>query len=237
MVLKDEKFDESYYRKWLCDQYVFNEERKYVVKSYLKMLLSVRQNVNRILDIGCGFGYFLKACIENGIPEVYGVDISNLAIKKSQAMEKAKVIILDFSKEKSPFESNFFDTVTAFDVIEHIENEDFFVKEVYRILKPGGIFFLITPNGDSWPRDIYMKLIYGRDDPTHINVQGWRHWETLLRGNGFNRMEIKGSLIHGFPPSTILRGKFKKFSTVKPILFPIRFAPKILDRLYIFAMK
>jgi len=237
VIKKDEKFDESYYREWLCDRYVFNEERRAIVRFYLKMVLSRKNSIKRILDIGCGYGYFLNACIESGIPEVYGADISDSAIEKSRTLKEAKVSQLDFSKEKSIFESDFFDAVTAFDVIEHVEDEGFFVKEVYRVLKKEGVFFFITPNGDSWPRDVYMKLIYGRDDPTHINVQGWRHWKDLLKKVGFNGIEIKGSLIHGFPPTTTLRGKLKGFSTVKPILIPIQFASKILDRLFIFATK
>lgn len=234
---KDEAFDESYYREWLCDRYVFNEERKAIVRFYLKMVLSRKQDVQKILDIGCGYGYFLNACLEAGIPEVYGVDVSTSAIKKSKGLENAKVSQLDFSKEKSAFPSDFFEAVTAFDVIEHVEDENFFVREACRILKKGGLLFLITPNADSWPRDIYMKLIYGRDDPTHINVQGWRHWENLLRKAGFNAIEIKGSLLHGFPPTTVLRGKLKWMSTVKPMVLPIRFGSKLLDRLLIFAVK
>ena len=237
MIRKDEKFDESYYRQWLCDQYIFNEEREAIVQFYLKMVLKRRRNVQRILDIGCGYGYFLRACLEAGVPEVYGVDVSTTAIQKSHALENAKVSQLDFSKERSSFDSETFDVITAFDVIEHVEDEHFFISEVYRILKKGGLLFMITPNGESWPRGVYMILIYGRDDPTHINVQGVRRWEDLLRKTGFGRVETKGSLLHGFPPTTTLRGKFKRFSTVKPVLLPIRFGRTILDRLFIFATK
>jgi 2-polyprenyl-3-methyl-5-hydroxy-6-metoxy-1,4-benzoquinol methylase len=237
MMRKDERFDESYYREWLCDRYVFNEERKAIVRFYLKMVLSRKQQIQRILDIGCGYGYFLKVCLEAGIPEVYGVDISTAAIKKSQALEKAKVNQIDFSKEKSSFDSDFFDVITAFDVAEHVEDEDFFLKEIYRVLKKEGLLLLITPNADSWPRNIYMKLIYGKDDPTHINVQGWRYWKRLLEEIGFNHTEVKGSLLHGFPPTTTLRGRLGKWSTVKPILLPILFGSRILDRLFLFATK
>lgn len=234
---KDERFDESYYREWLCDRYTFNEERKAIVQFYLTMALSRTHRVRRILDIGCGYGYFLNVCVQAGIPEIHGVDIGTAAFEKSKALERAKVEKLDFSKERSPFNENFFDVVTAFDVIEHVEDEEFFVKEAFRILRKGGLLFLITPNGDSWIRDIYMKLIYGGDDPTHVNIQGWKHWEKLLAKSGFDRTEIKGSLVHGFPPTTTLRGKFKRVSTVKPILLPIRTGSKMLDRLFIFATK
>jgi 2-polyprenyl-3-methyl-5-hydroxy-6-metoxy-1,4-benzoquinol methylase len=234
---RDERFDDSYYREWFCDRYVFNEERKAIVRFYLEMVLSRKQDVQKILDIGCGYGYFLNACVEAGISEVYGVDVSMAPIGKSKGLERARVSQLDFSKEKSNFDSDSFDAVTAFDVIEHVEDEGFFIQEAYRILKKGGFLFLITSNGDSWPRDIYMKLIYGRDDPTHINVQGWKHWEDLLRNIGFNGVEIKGSLLHGFPPTTTLRGKLKWVSMVKPMLLLIRFGSRVLDRLLIFVTK
>jgi len=239
MINKKEHFDESYYREWLCDRYTFNEERKSIVKHYLSIVLKRKGEIRKILDIGCGFGYFLNACLEAHIPEVYGIEISPTALKYAKNIKNVNVNIVDISKDKTPFESDFFDVITAFDVIEHvhINREKTFFYEVFRILKKGGLIFFVTPNGDSIPRDIYMKLIYGKDDPTHININGWKHWRDLLHIIGFNKIDIKGTLIHGFPPTTYLRGKFKKMSIVKPILFPIQYASKILDRLFIFATK
>ncbi len=71
MIRKDERFDESYYREWLCDQYVFNEERKAIVRFYLKMVLSRKRKVERISNPSWieDFGSTLHFC--NEINEIW----------------------------------------------------------------------------------------------------------------------------------------------------------------------
>jgi len=51
----------------------------------------------------------------------------------------------------SAFRDNSFDCVLAIEVLEHVEADVSFVKEVYRVLKPCGVFFMTTPNGDYVP--------------------------------------------------------------------------------------
>lgn len=52
----------------------------------------------------------------------------------------------DISFEKLPWQNGFFDAVSAWQVIEHLENPHHFIREVYRVLRPDGSFFLSTPN-------------------------------------------------------------------------------------------
>jgi len=58
-----------------------------------------------------------------------------------------RVLYDDMTKSKLPSES--FDLVVAVEVLEHVEEDDKFVCEVHRVLKPGGLFLMTTPNGDS----------------------------------------------------------------------------------------
>jgi|SRR6185437_12028955 len=51
----------------------------------------------------------------------------------------------------SSIEDNSFDINVAIEVLEHVEEDEKFVKEVYRVLKPGGYFYMTTPNGDTKP--------------------------------------------------------------------------------------
>ena len=86
-----------------------------------------------ILELGCG---------------IHRQGDSNIAIDKSPNSQAD--IIRDFAKRGIPFQDNYFDEVWCFDVIEHIENyEDliFTFNEIWRVLKPGGIFRFTTPNG------------------------------------------------------------------------------------------
>jgi len=74
---------------------------------------------------------------------------------------------------RSSFRSSSFDCVVAVEVLEHVERDADFIKEVHRVLKPGGIFMMTTPNGDfvrntnpdhkrHYKRD-ELKALLGRD--------------------------------------------------------------------------
>ena len=100
----------------------------------------------RILDIGCGDGNFSvllkEACKAK---EVYGIEISEKEVEIARK-NGVKCYQLDVDEEDFPFEDNYFDAVTALELIEHLFDPDHFLDEVYRVLKPEGIFVLSTPN-------------------------------------------------------------------------------------------
>ncbi len=111
------------------------------------------------LDLGCGKNPrnpFLADIL-------YGIDIR-------EDLEN-NILKSDLSKETIPFETNMFDYCTAFDFIEHIprliqvngDNYSAFIElinEIYRILKPGGLFLHVTPAYPS--KEVFQ-------DPTHVN--------------------------------------------------------------------
>jgi len=100
----------------------------------------------RILDVGCGDGNFTvmiaKACKAR---EIYGIEISEKGVEIARK-NGIKCYQLDVDEEDFPFEDNFFDAVSALELIEHLFDPDHFLDEVYRVLKPEGIFVLSTPN-------------------------------------------------------------------------------------------
>jgi len=117
---------------------------KWVFKRFFK-------KTGKLLDLGCGKGYFLNAFKKLGF-SVKGVDLEsiNKNIKK-----------VDLEKGKLPFSNNSFDFVICIDLIEHINNPDNLMKETRRVLKPSGLFVIYTPN---W--NIFFKNFY--DDYTHV---------------------------------------------------------------------
>ena len=99
----------------------------------------------RLLEPGCGRGDFLQAFRHNGL-ECYGVDLSPEAGKLLDSIE---VLKCDFEKQLMPYEDNFFDVVYNKSLLEHLRNPDYFLKDVYRVLKPGGLLLCLVPDWES----------------------------------------------------------------------------------------
>lgn len=95
-----------------------------------------------LLDCGPGAGSYLKSIHEDGYLNVFAVDID-----KYSAFDFVKEFkIADLSFAEIPWLDGFFDIVTAWQMIEHLENPHNFLREVHRILKPAGIFIVSMPN-------------------------------------------------------------------------------------------
>jgi len=97
---------------------------------------------SNILDIGCGNGFFLRKLKEMGFKNLHGADIANYLSDKGEFSHH----VIDLNLEKLPYEDDSFDTVSAFQVLEHLENYFLVGREAARILKPGGIFIFSIPN-------------------------------------------------------------------------------------------
>jgi len=143
----------------------------------------IRDVNGKLLDIGCAYGFFLKHIRTKNIKK-YGMDISKTAVKNAKT--RCRNITIQ-SAEDISFKDNTFDCVTAFDVFEHTHNPKKFLSEVYRILRPEGMFVMQTPN----PK-ILGPIIPDRDI-THINKMEERRLIKLLIHTGFQIRNIYGN--------------------------------------------
>lgn len=122
----------------------------------LKIMASMVDENQKILDLGCGTGDFIKL-LKNKKSIIEGIEIS----KKVAAIGKKnghKITVADLHKT-FPYKKNNFDTVTAGEIIEHIYDTDFFLEEIKRILKPQGCLILSTPNIATLGRR--LMLLFG----------------------------------------------------------------------------
>ena len=99
-----------------------------------------------VLDVGCGTGELLEAVVraKPGLAGGVGMDLA-ATVTSRLAARGLRGVVGDLN-QAWPFPSEAFDNVIAAEVIEHVFDTDSFVREAWRVLKPGGAFIVTTPN-------------------------------------------------------------------------------------------
>lgn len=139
----------------------FLQSHYYFVRKRLAQIVDSCDNFPEILDVGGRESPYTLGVDANivlsELPREAAVQHElNLGItpemweKLQQRRTNIKSIVID-DMITSQFEDDIFDCVVAVEVLEHVEEDRKFLEEVNRVLKPGGIFLMTTPNGDCIP--------------------------------------------------------------------------------------
>ena len=133
-----------------------------------------------LLEIGCGVGRGMEVMINN-CENYTGIDKNEELLKQLRQTYPKATFIEQNIPPLSTLADNTYDWIITFQVIEHIQNDDLFIKEIYRVLKPGGKVIITTPN---------RKLSLTRN-PWHIREYLPKELETLLK-KYFNKLDLNG---------------------------------------------
>lgn len=143
----------------------------------------------RMLDVGCGGGANLRAMQALGW-EPHGVDFSALAV---QTCRQSGLDVFHGELSQAGFPDGAFDLVSAHHVIEHLADPRALVREAFRILKPGGMLLLRTPNSAALGRAWLGTDWYANDVPRHLILFSPDNLALLVENAGFERCVIKTS--------------------------------------------
>jgi 2-polyprenyl-3-methyl-5-hydroxy-6-metoxy-1,4-benzoquinol methylase len=133
----------------------------------------------RLLDVGCGSGGFLREMHRLGGWQVQGIEIDPDMVRFAQAE-----LGLDVSQtrlEEADFPDHAFDVVTMWDVLEHMHDPLTVLREIRRILRPGGLVICSTPNVASLDAAIFGRYWIGFDVPRHLYTFSPSTLPALLR--------------------------------------------------------
>jgi SAM-dependent methyltransferase len=153
----------------------------------------------KIVDIGCGPG-FLLGCFEGWFPaaELTGVDQSEDLLGVAKARCK-KMIALIGDASSLPLPDGYVDVAFALHVVEHLPQPDQFFCEARRILRPGGLLVIATPNLEGIGARLMGKRWQGYDDPTHISLHGPSYWNEQMDKSGFEIVRHGTTGLSGIP--------------------------------------
>lgn len=147
-----------------------------------------------VLDCGCGGGANIKKLLEKAAQgSVKGIDYSEVSVEKSRSLNASAISagrceIMQANVAQLPFEDNSFDLVTAFETVYFWPELPACFREVGRVLRPGGTFFICNECGEDnkWTDIVSGLKIYTADELTqlltkagftdivmHKNDKGW----------------------------------------------------------------
>lgn len=125
-----------------------------IFNSYCRPLRNVLESIakarGKILDLGCGAGAF-TAALKDYRPDfnLIGLDLSKKAIRLAKQKHK-EIGFIQAKVDKIPFKKNSFEVVTGNHLIEHLDDPKRALAEIYRVLKPKGIFWSSVPLEGDW---------------------------------------------------------------------------------------
>lgn len=151
-----------------------------------------------LLDVGCGDGFALQVLAQVGW-RVEGQDVDPKAV----AVAKARGLnVRQGPLEDCGFAASSFDAVTSSHVMEHVHEPESFLREMHRLLVPGGTLVAVTPNVRSANHDRFGSAWRGLEPPRHLVLFTGEALTKLAQRVGFQRCQVT-TTVHGVPAGEV----------------------------------
>jgi methionine biosynthesis protein MetW len=195
---------------------------------YLSIILTKARG--KVLDIGCGSGNLLKD-LQRRNCEVYGVEINprDVTICKKKGFN-----VFCGNLRDAQFQTNFFDVIILWHVLEHLDSPKEILQEAFRILRPGGKIFIYTPNAESYLSRLFGKYWIGWHVPFHFYHFTERAIEKLVQLTNFRINKISSiTPEYFFIPSLKLFLKDNNKNKILQLFQRHRFFDSLLFRIFL----
>lgn len=201
-----EHYTREYFEKWnYADRPLGKYSMYWFARRYYAALVRryAPHDHGKLLELGCGLGHLLGLLQDDY--QCVGIDLIDYSVEQTKINAPKAEAYQMSADDLSRFESGTFSAVVALHLVEHLPNPQQTIQEVYRLLKPGGIWLFATPHPDY-----SLRRFKDRDndaigkDKTHINVhppQVWREW---CEGTGFTMLKHFGDGLWDVPYLPVL---------------------------------
>ncbi len=139
-----------------------------------------------VLDIGCGDGRFLLSCKKKGYG-VYGIEGS---VAARQVAKSKGIFVYSKGFLKENFKGKKFDVITLWQVLEHIDDPNVYLKKIKSILKKEGLLYIGVPNIESSQYKLFRKNWFHLDMPRHLFAYSPKTLRGMLEKNSFKVIKI-----------------------------------------------
>ena len=201
LIESDEKRYQSYDNVVSGDPSdLWKQERLNSVLPYLPLFEEYRQ-LNRVLDIGCGHGFFLEQC-KNRSWNCNGLEVSKPAAE--YARKNLGLNVISTTLEEANFKSASFDVILLWNVLDEVESPSSLMKEVQRLLRPGGVALMRVRNASFHvpAYSIIQKLGYfskkiSKWDPSVIHLFSFSpaHLKYLANIADFEKCKVSNAIL------------------------------------------
>jgi glycosyltransferase involved in cell wall biosynthesis/ubiquinone/menaquinone biosynthesis C-methylase UbiE len=141
-----------------------------------------------LLEVGCGEGDFLELAEAAGW-NVTGIEYSQAACEQARRRLKSGEVICG-ELQGAGLDAEQFDLCVISDVLEHVRSPLNFLREIHRVLKPGGTLFVATPSTDSWSARL-LKQKWMEFKAEHLTYFDRQTLQTVLFKSGFREVIVQ----------------------------------------------
>ncbi len=182
-------FDKNYFSTNTYENTSFAKYSMYWWSNRFYAILARRygKRGSRLLEIGSGMGHLIGS-LEADF-ETVALEVNHWALFQSKDVAPQTDLHVG-SAESLPFADASFGAVVIKHVVEHLRDPELAISELGRVLAPGGILLLATPNLDSLLKPLKGDAWIGYQDPTHIALKPPAEWLEMLRSADFSPQKI-----------------------------------------------